>query len=427
MHHHLFASRARTALSAAIATLACLVAGASVALWVRSESADVGVDLLLFVGWLLLALVAAAAQALLLGDLFWGARWRRRAVLGWSPQADDVRPDDLRDRRALVGLVLAVCLATDLAGTELATGRFFQWYQRLGFAVVQSRDTDPAARLEALVALTEVDDPRAEAVAAALVRDEDREVRGRAVWIAGERRLVRALPDVLDTLEAPDEASRAVAAEALGKLGGEGARDALLDLLSRPTSPELRRAALAGLGLLGDPGVRHIVAAELAPGGDERVRATALWALGELGGLRLTHAVVATEPHGLLRCAGVHALARALDGQPAALPPALGTVFPQGRGTRGPDCPLAWITPAARDHCAPRQVQSFGMPYEGDCNRYLVSSPEPFRLKLVRALARVGGQRAKGWLARVYNDDHEEPLVRTRALDSFMSLDAELR
>jgi len=422
----LFSSRRRVVVVAAITTLASLGLGQAVSNWIRHTSGDVGVNLIWIVVWTAAMMAAAATHSILLGDLLWGERWRRRTLLGWQPAPEEVEPEDVKDRTWMLYGLFIVLIGTNYAVNGALTGNFFGWYRFRGFALVQLRSEEPAQRLEGITELAEQEDPEIVSRLAELLDDPDPEVRAVAIGVMGDRKVEAARARVHAALKGEPPVVRTAAAEALGRLGGEGVRAALEGLLAEDPPVDVRRGALAGLGLLRDRQAGTAVTAQLeAPDTPEEARAVAAWALGELraeGARERLLAAIAAEGDGVSRCAALHALAKILDGKAPDVPKRLQETFARGRVTETFECPRAFITPRTHLSCFGKVNRPVDGPYEGDCIRYQISSPETFRVKIVRAAARMAGKGSMRFLADAYNDKEEPPAVRSWAGDLFLKL-----
>jgi len=430
----LFGTRRRLAVCAAGVTAASLAAGMAANHWIRAWSTDVGVNLLVIVAWVASMMAAAGAQALLAADMLWGERWRRRALLGWVPEADEMEPEDIKDRSWMLYGLMAGLLVLGYAGNGALNGNFFGWYQFRGFSLVQLRSEDPEQRLEALIELADHQDPAIVARLADRVHDPDPTVRAEALGIMGDKRVESVRPELFRALEGADPAVRATAAEALGKLRGQGVLQALTGLLSREEDPLLRRGVISGLGLLGDPDSTHVLAGVLrSPEQDDAVRAGAAWALGELrtqeAGVALADALSPTlrgAPG--TQCAALHALAKVAggkDGGAADKPPAaIVAAFSANPGDMGHDCERTLVSERARRRCFGKLNRPSDVAYEGECIRYQTSSPEAFRIKALRAGVRASGKGAMPWLAEVNNDKLEPAAIRSWAADLYLRLKA---
>lgn len=166
------------------------------------------------------------------------------------------------------GLAIAVCrLAGTVGDVEVAGPRLRRVLTDASCARVRVTAAQAIARLGGV-------DARG-ALAEALIRDDDEEVRARAARGLGQLRDQRAVPVLGATLANPGElpAVRGEAAEALGVIGRRSAVPVLLRAL-RDTEPDVRAGAAMALGLLGGlevlPALRglagdHAMTSELGP------------------------------------------------------------------------------------------------------------------------------------------------------------------
>ncbi|HEX2799269.1 MAG TPA: HEAT repeat domain-containing protein, partial [Thermoanaerobaculia bacterium] len=123
---------------------------------------------------------------------------------------------------------------------------------------------DPWLRAKTASAVFRLKDPDASVYLPVLLKDAETRVRRAATFGAGLSGDARLLRFLIAALEDPDVETAANAAEALGKIGGKDATDALLAALPKSTGP---RAACA-LALFRRPEART-VAALLAAFGEE--------------------------------------------------------------------------------------------------------------------------------------------------------------
>lgn len=434
MKERVFGSRKRLAVTAGLATVGSVGVGLATNHWIRTASSDVGLNLVVIVLWVATMMAAAGLQSLLAGDLLWGERWRRRALLGWVPDTDEMDADDLKDRSWVLYGLMAGLLALGYAGQGAANGNFFGWYQFRGFELVRLRSDDPAQRLEAMLELADHDDPQILAQLVPRVHDPDPQVRAEAIGVMGDKRVESAREELFKALEGADVGVRAAAAEALGKLRGQGVLQALTGLLSRERDVELRRGVLSGLGLLKEEGATRVIAGVLgSPDEAPAVRAVAAWALAELRSTGAEEAVAAAlSPANAgvpqMQCAALHALAQLAGGPKGgaaeAPPPAMVAAFEAQPGQMGPMCERELVTARAKARCFGKLNRPSDVPYEGDCTQYQIASPEAFRVKALRATARAAGKSAMPWFAKVNNDEEEPAAIRSWAAELYLGLKA---
>ncbi|HMA29611.1 MAG TPA: peptidylprolyl isomerase [Thermoanaerobaculia bacterium] len=115
---------------------------------------------------------------------------------------------------------------------------------------------DPWLRAKTALAVSRLKDPDASIYLPVLLKDAEAPVRRAATFGAGLSGDARLLPFLVAALGDPDVETAANAAEALGKLGGKEAVDALLAVLAKPAGP---RAASA-LALFRKPESRTVTA-----------------------------------------------------------------------------------------------------------------------------------------------------------------------
>jgi HEAT repeat protein len=69
----------------------------------------------------------------------------------------------------------------------------------------------------------------------------------------GRSKSLSAVPELLAALKSEDGNARRLAASALGKIGDKQATPAIMDLLAKETTPQVRQYAVKALGNIGDP------------------------------------------------------------------------------------------------------------------------------------------------------------------------------
>jgi cyclophilin family peptidyl-prolyl cis-trans isomerase/HEAT repeat protein len=125
---------------------------------------------------------------------------------------------------------------------------------------------DPWLRAKTALAVSRLRDPDASVYLPVLLKDPEAIVRRAAAFgagVTGDARLVRVLVDALGDGDAETAAN---AAEALGKIGGKDATDALVAALARREGPR----AGAGLALFRKPEARTVTALLAAFGGEKK-------------------------------------------------------------------------------------------------------------------------------------------------------------
>lgn len=121
---------------------------------------------------------------------------------------------------------------------------------------------------------------RQEAQSLERLNSENPVVKKQAVLYMGQHRCAKAVPALLELLNAEQPRDlRLVVVEALGAIGNPPATERLIQLLSE-RDPEVRTAAIITLARMRS---RNAVSplAELARGGEPRL--PAIWALGQIG------------------------------------------------------------------------------------------------------------------------------------------------
>ncbi len=174
---------------------------------------------------------------------------------------------------------------------------------------VLSTSPSVAARLQAVWAATQIDDPAARAAALAAMQDADADVRQAAAHSASVRRDPQAVPALVKLLGGPTLANRRVAAEALGRIGNAAAVPAILAALAQPKDRVLDHSLTYALIEIGDADATSAGLASDSP----RVVRAALIALDQTGAGRLDVAPVAaalSSPDPALRATAAWVAAR---------------------------------------------------------------------------------------------------------------------
>lgn len=141
------------------------------------------------------------------------------------------------------------------------------------------RDPDPDVRGAALTLLSGFDDPRVPGAAVHLLGDDDWWLAINAADLLGRLAEARAVPALVQASRR--EEVRWAAVEALGRIGGDEALQALSHL-TRDQRPEIRIEALSALALSGDPRVLPILQHSAAKDPDKWVRTRAFELFTEL-------------------------------------------------------------------------------------------------------------------------------------------------
>lgn len=107
------------------------------------------------------------------------------------------------------------------------------------------RDEDATARELAVIAISEIDDEKADKLLRDALKNSHPEVRFQAVQAFARRAADGIEKEVRELLKDPDAKVRAIAGRTLGEVGGPSARKALIRLLEDPTDEVRGEAALA--------------------------------------------------------------------------------------------------------------------------------------------------------------------------------------
>jgi len=295
----LFTSLARSRLRLVIAVIVGNAAMFGLSWWVAdfvmNTSASVGLNLVLIALTMLSLLACSYLEAMLVGDLFFGGRWRERVLLNQRLEIDPDSPEGIdvghfKTHNLTFLIVVAVLIIANYFGTNAVTGDYLGEYHELGFQLTQLRDDDPEAKLHAYQELTKPiykhlwNDPR---VVASLRKELDSghpELEQWAAWGAGQMSLRSLYEPLLARMTDTHAttATRGAAAIALGKLRDPRAWPALQAFLQQNLADEpltidaLRAIAVARAPEFGEQ-VRPLVK-------DPRplVRAYAFYALQQL-------------------------------------------------------------------------------------------------------------------------------------------------
>lgn len=151
-------------------------------------------------------------------------------------------------------------------------------------------DPDPAISLAAATALGRLDDPVTAGGLLLALEHPSEQVRLGAARALGVRKVAGAVQPLRAMLLGGDGLAVSTAAEALGRIGGPAATDALLAALADVDMTPRRHAALAALESLGEPAV--VPLKEMLTGADPYARSNAAEALGWIGSPAATGALV---------------------------------------------------------------------------------------------------------------------------------------
>ena len=286
-------TRRRLLISAFAVTGLFLGTGALTAHFMRTSSRSVTLNLVLITVCILLMLVTSFVQALAVGDLVFPGQWRERVILGKRVELsedEEIRTSigAMKDSTMPFYILCVVLLGINYFLYSAASENFFGYYSSHGYELTLLGSDDPDDRIEGLRAMahplnSEIRDiPELRERTLELVNDESDEVRGWAMWLVGELRMIEASRPlqriVLD--ETVPDTVRARAAEALGYLRSRDAADMMAELLTGAFGrDELAVGLLRGLGLAQHASTAQQIAPLLNVEPYE-IRGHAFWALG---------------------------------------------------------------------------------------------------------------------------------------------------
>ncbi len=175
-------------------------------------------------------------------------------------------------RAVLVLLAVAAAPAVGFAQLPIDTGRqrLQDRYkkpassQKLDDVVRKLNGDDPDARLEAVRALGEMNEPKAIDYLLQAANDPDMRIRVKAIDTLGNIRAKEATPLLIQqlVLRSTDIPTKQRILATLGKIGDKRATSPILDILSRDVDPAVRGNAIFALGDLGDtsavPALEHV-------------------------------------------------------------------------------------------------------------------------------------------------------------------------
>jgi HEAT repeat protein len=178
-------------------------------------------------------------------------------------------------------------------------------------------DPDPAVRLAAADALGRIKDPAAVSGLLVAIEHPTEQVRLGAARALGMMGVEAAITPLRAMLLLGDGLEVSVAGEALSRIGGPAATDALLTALADPQPTGRWHVAMAGLEQMGEPAVEPLVA--MLGSQDAHSRRNAAQALGWIGSTSATDALVrALWKDGEVAVRGQAAWALGEIGDPAA-------------------------------------------------------------------------------------------------------------
>jgi HEAT repeat protein len=258
-------------------------------------------------------------------ELYFGPRAERLTRLALATRGDG--PLDLAPARSLFDLLYELFHETAAGGLrDVVTAA------DLALAAALAEDSRPLARALAAPRLARSDRPEDRAVLRRLLEDEVELVQAAAVEAVGEAELGEFSTDVLVRARIAPPLVRSAALRAAGRVGGEGARDALIAGLGNADA-ELQGAAVAGLAALRDPATASILLSFVRRGPDSVHYQVARQGLLELGSAAWPdlEQLARAERLDLRREAG---LLLAEQGAPSAAPPLIDVLIADPRDTR---------------------------------------------------------------------------------------------
>lgn len=399
-------TRGRLVASTVVATGVMIGAGLWSAHYVLEISSSVVLNLFLITFNMMLMLVAAYLQTVLVGDLFFSGPWREQVILGETRGSEM----SVQSHNAEFMIVLFLLVVGNALAVNVAAGGFLDTYHTEGFFRSRLRAEAPAERLAAMEYMTdpmnfelwEVDGVRDLVVEH--LDDPDPETRRQAIWNAGEMDITAAR-DALIAIVQDDEQeveTRAVAAEALGKLGNkEKARTALEGVLSTASNERVLVSALRGLALMKSP-LSVEAALPLTKSEDEAVMLHAFWVLrnsGEPSLRSMLHEQLELDPQGKRRCALLDTLKMVANEEDVTW-----ARRQFARASPEADCePVVWQERNERQH-------------------YVLYS-DTFRVKYLKIVANATGGEHRAWFERIVADPEQPWRVREVASEIVKRLD----
>ena len=206
-------------------------------------------------------------------------------------------------------------------------------------------DPDPAVSMAASDALGRINDLAAVSGLLIAVDHPSEQVRLGSARALGMMEVEAAVEPLRAMLLRGEGLEVSVAGEALGRIGGPAATDALLTALADPQPTARWHVAMAALERMGEPAVAPLVA--MLDSQDARARRNAAQALGWIGSSSATEALVHAlkrDGDGAVRAQAAWALGEI--GDPAARK-ALERAQMRDSGRRGPDSGRVGIVPRA--------------------------------------------------------------------------------
>lgn len=427
-------TRVRLLIAINVAAVLMLALAPLLSSYIRNDSTSPSLDMLLITAWMLVLLIVSVLEAVLAGDLLFRHQWRERVVLGQSDlPVDDDDPEVVHraHRTRMLGFAILVAAFALVNGAlvNMASGRFLDYYGELGWYRTVMRGDDASLKSRAIRDATQTQtatlDTLVDEVLVPALGDDDPAVRQEALWglVEVSRRMSRSV-DILNADNAPaDRWEYAVA----NKLRREVAP--LGRSLFQTGEGEARVAAARLLGSLRDHAAIPLLGlAVQEEGADPEVRAQALVALGEMASLEALEPLLwaverleADQRAVTMALWGVGEIFRtwAPDDRDALLPPVVdraSEVLARSlrSASRVNQCVAAEsLIRMADARTADAVMAAFEAPEssfdcpteelrEHDGRVRTLAGSEPYRLKLLRVIARVvvDNEAVVAWLDR---------------------------
>ncbi|MBK9033320.1 MAG: HEAT repeat domain-containing protein [Myxococcales bacterium] len=236
------------------------------------------------------------------------------------------RSERRRDRPRILPAMLrrlAFALATFAAAAPAAADPWgFAWAGRIerDGAPLFDPGAEPEARRAAVSALRPYDPALTRRFILHALDDDDPAVRLEAAQVAGQGKMVEAVPRLIDWLADPDRATRRVASDMLGMIADASGTSALVRTLGDLDS-DVRLGAVNALAKIGQRGDRSVVVPLISRVNDEKteVRRAAIEALRGIGDRRAVAAVVAAFGDGNIEVRKAAVITAGKLGDPAAI------------------------------------------------------------------------------------------------------------
>ncbi|MCB9514508.1 MAG: hypothetical protein H6744_07435 [Deltaproteobacteria bacterium] len=451
-------SRGRLALAALIALGIYFGSLLPLASWVRDSSRSVSGDMAMLTAWLLSLLLGAFCLSVLIGDLVFPHRWRERVVLGEEvppPEAEsDLLPPPIPRSHGLSFSLLFVALVVAGAmSAEALSGGFVSEYQRIGSKRTIFRGDNEELKLSLIGELAdkrlEVQSRDAVQLLDVLWRDDRQSAAVRDAAIVGlgrlatsfdtsmaawaregvrdhwELTLLRSLrsdvaPDLREALRSAEPTRARHLLLALGKIReSESFEPIAARVRAEAAAPtETFGAALLALGLLRDPrGLAPLI--EVAPRVADRPELRPLaWSVGRLALSYAPH----SDPE--------------IDARFGELVKVLGALISTGSLPRRCDAAYALRLTGDSRIAPPLFAALEQTGGEGTCEAgyvdidglapELVGATEPFKLRLLKAVAEVavGNDEVIDWLRRHKADPAMSEFMRGQIVETLSLVEA---